>query len=57
MCVGAHAGAVVKGQRTCRTPKVKSTDGSVTFAAIGREYHNYGGGYEEISENATTRTR
>ncbi len=29
----------------------------VTFAAIGREFHNYGGGYEEISENATTRTR
>jgi hypothetical protein len=50
-------GAVIKGQRTCRTPKVKSTDGSVTFAAIGREYHNYGGGYEEISENATKRTR
>lgn len=50
-------GAVIQGQRTCRTPKVKSTDGSVTFAAIGREFHNYGGGYEEISENATKRTR
>jgi hypothetical protein len=36
---------------------VKATSGSITFAAIGREYHNYGGGYEEISENATKRTR
>jgi hypothetical protein len=50
-------GAVVKGQRTCRTPKVKATAGSITFAAVGREFHNYGGGYEEISENATSRTR
>ncbi|WP_433166868.1 hypothetical protein [Kribbella sp. CA-247076] len=50
-------GAVVKGQRTCRTPKVKATAGSITFVAIGREFHNYGGGYEEISENATSRTR
>jgi hypothetical protein len=50
-------GSVVKGQRTCRTPKVKATAGSITFAAIGREFHNYGGGYEEISENATSRTR
>ena len=36
---------------------MKSTDGRVTFAAIGREFHNYGGGFEEISENATKRTR
>ncbi|WP_350278177.1 hypothetical protein [Kribbella sp. HUAS MG21] len=50
-------GAVVQGQRTCRTPKVKALSGSITFAAIGREYHNYGGGYEEISENVTRRTR
>lgn len=50
-------GSVIQGQRTCRTPKVKATSGSITFAAIGREYHNYGGGYEEISENATRRTR
>jgi hypothetical protein len=50
-------GAVTAGQRTCRTPKVKSTDGSVKFAAVAREFHNYGGGYEEISENATSRTR
>jgi hypothetical protein len=50
-------GSVIAGQRTCRTPKVKATSGSITFAAIGREYHNYGGGYEEISENATRRTR
>ena len=50
-------GSVIQGQRTCRTPKVKATSGSITFAAIGREYHNYGGGYEEISENATKRTR
>jgi hypothetical protein len=49
-------GAVVQGQRTCRTPKVKGGSG-ITFAAVGREYHNYGGGYEEISENATKRTR
>jgi hypothetical protein len=50
-------GAVIRGQRTCRTPKVKALSGSITFAAIGREFHNYGGGYEEISENATSRTR
>ena len=50
-------GAVLSGQRTCRTPKVRATDGGVTFASIGREFHNYGGGYEEISENATSRTR
>ncbi|MFI7061556.1 hypothetical protein ACIBL3_11270 [Kribbella sp. NPDC050124] len=50
-------GSVVKGQRTCRTPKVKATAGSITFAAIGREFHNYGGGYQEISENSTSRTR
>jgi hypothetical protein len=50
-------GSVVAGQRTCRTPKVKATAGSISFAAIGREFHNYGGGYEEISENATRRTR
>jgi hypothetical protein len=50
-------GAVIQGQRTCRTPKVKATSGSVTFAAVGREYHNYGGGYREISENSTKRTR
>lgn len=49
-------GSVIQGQRTCRTPKVKGGSG-ITFAAIGREYHNYGGGYEEISENATKRTR
>ena len=50
-------GSVIQGQRTCRTPKVKATDGAITFAAVGREYHNYGGGYEEISKNATKRTR
>jgi hypothetical protein len=50
-------GSVIQGQRTCRTPKVRATSGSITFAAIGREYHNYGGGYEKISENATKRTR
>ena len=50
-------GSVIQGQRTCRTPKVKATSGSITFAAIGREYHNYGGGYEKISENATKRSR
>jgi hypothetical protein len=49
-------GAVVQGQRTCRTPKVKGS-GSISFAAVGREFHNYGGGYEEISENATRRAR
>jgi hypothetical protein len=49
-------GSVIAGQRTCRTPKIKGGSG-ITFAAIGREYHNYGGGYEEISENATKRTR
>jgi hypothetical protein len=50
-------GAVVAGQRTCRTPKVKSLDGSTTFAAMAREFHDYGGGYEKISENQTERTR
>jgi len=50
-------GAVIQGQRTCRTPKIKATAGSITFAAVGREYHNYGGGYEEISANSTSRTR
>lgn len=50
-------GAVTAGQRTCRTPKVKSTDKGVTFVAVAREFHNYGGGYQEISENQTSRTR
>ncbi|MGW6276692.1 hypothetical protein [Kribbella sp. NPDC055071] len=50
-------GAVIAGQRTCHTGKVKATSGSITFAAIGREFHNYGSGYVEISENATKRTR
>ena len=49
--------AVIAGQRTCRTPKVKSTDRRVTFVAVAREFHNYGGGFEELSENATSRTR
>jgi hypothetical protein len=50
-------GAVTAGQRTCRTPKVKSTNGDVTFVAVAREFHNYGGGYTEISESATGRDR
>lgn len=48
---------VIAGQRTCRTPRVKATSGSVTFVAIGREYHNFGGGWAEVGENATRRTR
>jgi hypothetical protein len=50
-------GAVVAGQRTCRTPKVRSLDTSTTFVALAREFHDYGGGYEKISENQTARTR
>ncbi|WP_405056440.1 hypothetical protein OG474_27320 [Kribbella sp. NBC_01505] len=50
-------GSIVKGQRTCRTPKVRATNNNISFAAIGREYHNYGGGYEEISENTTAKAR
>jgi hypothetical protein len=50
-------GSVVEGQRRCRTPKVRALAGGITFVAIGREFHNYGGGYEEISENSTSRTR
>jgi hypothetical protein len=52
---GTHM--VVAGQRACRTPKIKSTDGRVTFAAKAIEYHNYGDGYWPISENQTGRTR
>jgi hypothetical protein len=48
---------VVAGQRTCRTPKIKSTDGRVTFAGKAVEYHNYGDGFQPISENQTGRTR
>ncbi|MCW2775838.1 MAG: hypothetical protein JWN91_4164 [Nocardioides sp.] len=48
---------VVAGQRTCRTPKIKSTDGRVTFAGKAIEYHNDGGGFQPISENQTGRTR
>jgi hypothetical protein len=48
---------VMTGQRTCRTPKIKSTDGRVTFVAQAIEYHNYGDGYRSISENKTARTR
>ncbi|MDX6295535.1 MAG: hypothetical protein QOH50_4610 [Kribbellaceae bacterium] len=47
----------VAGQRTCRTPKIESTDGRVTFAAKAVEFHNYGDGYRPISENQTSRTR
>jgi hypothetical protein len=36
---------------------VKSTNGDVTFVAVAREFHNYGGGYTEISESATGRDR
>lgn len=50
-------GAVVAGQRTCRTPKVKSLDTRTTFVAQAREFHNYGSGYQKISENQTARTR
>jgi hypothetical protein len=50
-------GAVIAGQRTCRTPKVRSLDTSATFVALAREFHDYGGGYEKISENQTARTR
>jgi hypothetical protein len=50
-------GAVVAGQRTCRTPKVRSLDTSATFVAVAREFHDYGGGYEKISDNQTDRTR
>jgi hypothetical protein len=52
---GTHR--VKAGQRTCRTPKIRSTDGRVTFAAKAVEYHNYGDGYRPISENQTSRTR
>jgi hypothetical protein len=45
------------GQRACRTPKIKSTDGRVTFVAKAVEYHNYGDGFRPISENQTYRTR
>jgi hypothetical protein len=50
-------GAVLAGQRTCRTPKVRSLDTSTTFVAVAREFHDYGGGFEQISENKTARTR
>jgi len=49
--------AVTPGKRSCRTPKVRSLDTSTTFVAIAREFHDYGGGYEQISENRTARTR
>jgi hypothetical protein len=52
---GTHI--VVAGRRTCRTPKIKSTDGRVTFVAKAIEYHNYGDGFRSISENQTARTR
>jgi hypothetical protein len=48
---------VIAGQRTCRTPRVKSANANVTFMAIGREYQNFGGGWTEVGENATKRTR
>ncbi|MEV6285854.1 hypothetical protein [Kribbella sp. NPDC051770] len=54
---GGGTGAVVAGQRTCRTPKVKSGDTSTTFTAIAREYRNFGSGWDKISENRTARTR
>lgn len=50
-------GMVVAGRRACRTPKITSTDGRVTFVAKAVEYHNYGGGPWPISENQTSRTR
>ena len=50
-------GAVVAGQRTCRTPKVKSRDTSTTFTAVAREFRNFGSGWDKISENRTARTR
>jgi hypothetical protein len=48
---------VVAGQRACRTPKIRSTDGRITFVAKAVEFHNYGDGYRPISENQTFRTR
>lgn len=52
---GTHI--AIAGQRICRTPKIKSTDGHVTFAAKAVEYHDYGNGYQPISENQTPETR
>ena len=50
-------GAVVAGQRTCRTPKVKSLDTRATFVAVAKEFHDYGAGWSQISDNRTSRTR
>jgi len=43
---------VISGQRSCRTPKVRSANGS-SFRAYGSEYQNYGGGYSELGKNYT----
>jgi len=47
---------VTSGQRSCRTPKIRSTNGS-SFRAYGAEYQNYGGGYSELGKNYTSYIR
>jgi hypothetical protein len=50
-------GRVLPGQTTCRTPKVTSTGGEVTFIASAHELHNGGGGYTRVSWGQTRRMR
>jgi hypothetical protein len=49
-------GEVVRGQRTCRTPKVRANNGS-SFRAYGAESQNYGDGYVELHKNYTDSIR
>ncbi|MFF1823559.1 hypothetical protein ACFVWG_40025 [Kribbella sp. NPDC058245] len=43
---------VTRGQRTCRTPKVRGNNGA-SFRAYGAEYQNFGSGYSELGKNYT----
>jgi hypothetical protein len=50
-------GRVVRGQTTCRTPKLSGRPSNITFVASGHEFQNGGGGWTRISWGQTRRMR
>ncbi|HZO64380.1 MAG TPA: hypothetical protein VFB74_05210 [Kribbellaceae bacterium] len=50
-------GRVVRGQTTCRTPKLGGRPSNITFVASGHEFQNGGGGWTRISWGQTRRMR
>lgn len=50
-------GRVVKGQTTCRTPRIDGSAGNLTFIASGHEFQNGGSGWTRVSWGQTRRLR